>query len=404
MKKMKVTLAAIVLMSLFAQAVSADVKYEGTVAKGSVKKTVLVSAARTKNTAKPQKKNNKNTKKQVKKTNSTKKANTGQKSLAETVKKNKYFKLGDNNMLFVYVPATYHMVNANAVQYKRYDSELAAINKNFYAKDKNFAKFYIVYDNQMSYNEFQKMFNKQKSNNNLNPLTLEQGIAKFKYFKMGKDGKIHIYSAAKGDYLNKQFYEENKAYTIMRKYQPFQKKYSVETTLDLQMEYDQWKNMVEGKEYSVKIINEKDKKQIEDAKSIKPVKDVKSASDEKFVKDFLNVINQKREGANMQALSADDSLNNLARWKAQYMNKNNSFNHRLKDGTDMRKQVEDFGLEFSGTWAENIAFTTDSFTAEELFNQWYASEGHRQNMMNPKFTKIGIAVENGYASLWLRSE
>ena len=273
-------------------------------------------------------------------------------------------------MLFVYVPATYHMVNANAVQYKRYDSELAAINKNFYAKDKNFAKFYIVYDNQMSYNEFQKMFNKQKSNNNLNPLTLEQGIAKFKYFKMGKDGKIHIYSAAKGDYLNKQFYEENKAYTIMRKYQPFQKKYSVETTLDLQMEYDQWKNMVEGKEYSVKIINEKDKKQIEDAKSIKPVKDVKSASDEKFVKDFLNVINQKREGANMQALSADDSLNNLARWKAQYMNKNNSFNHRLKDGTDMRKQVEDFGLEFSGTWAENIAFTTDSFTAEELFNQW----------------------------------
>ena len=34
MKKMKVTLAAIVLMSLFAQAVSADVKYEGTVAKG----------------------------------------------------------------------------------------------------------------------------------------------------------------------------------------------------------------------------------------------------------------------------------------------------------------------------------------------------------------------------------
>lgn len=404
MKKMKVTLAAIVLMSLFAQAVSADVKYEGTVAKGSVKKTILVSAARTKNTAKPQKKNNKNTKKQVKKTNSTKKANTGQKSLAETVKKNKYFKLGDNNMLFVYVPATYHMVNANAVQYKRYDSELAAINKNFYAKDKNFAKFYIVYDNQMSYNEFQKMFNKQKSNNNLNPLTLEQGIAKFKYFKMGKDGKIHIYSAAKGDYLNKQFYEENKAYTIMRKYQPFQKKYSVETTLYLQMEYDQWKNMVEGKEYSVKIINEKDKKQIEDAKSIKPVKDVKSASDEKFVKDFLNVINQKREGANMQALSADDSLNNLARWKAQYMNKNNSFNHRLKDGTDMRKQVEDFGLEFSGTWAENIAFSTDSFTAEDLFNQWYASEGHRQNMMNPKFTKIGIAVENGYASLWLRSE
>ena len=131
---------------------------------------------------------------------------------------------------------------------------------------------------------------------------------------------------------------------------------------------------------------------------------MKSASDEKFVKEFLNIVNQKREGANIQALTADDSLNNLAKWKAQYMNKNSNFNHKLKDGTDMRKQVEDFGLEFSGTWAENIAFSTDSFTAEELFNQWYASEGHRQNMMNPKFTKMGIAVENGYVSLWLRSE
>jgi len=406
MKKMKVTLAAIMFMSLFAQVVSADVKYEGAVANSLVKKPVLVSAVRKNNkkTVKAVKKTNKKTTKQVKKTNSTKKTNVNQKTLAETVKKDKYFKLGDNNMLFVYVPATYHMVNSNAVQYKRYDSELAVINKNFYAKDKNFAKFYIVYDSQMSYNEFEKMFNKQKSNNKLNPLTLEQGIAKFKYFKIGKEGKIHIYSAAKGDYLNKEFYEENKAYTIMRKYQPFQKNYSVETTLDLQMDYEQWKNMVEGKEYSVKIINEKDKKQIEDAKSIKPVKDVKSTSDEKFVKEFLNIVNQKREGANIQALTADDSLNNLAKWKAQYMNKNSNFNHKLKDGTDMRKQVEDFGLEFSGTWAENIAFSTDSFTAEDLFNQWYASEGHRQNMMNPKFTKMGIAVENGYVSLWLRSE
>gem|GEM_PF-812595 len=277
-------------MSLFAQAVSADVKYEGAVANSLVKKPVLVSAVRKNNkkTVKAVKKTNKKTTKQVKKTNSTKKTNVNQKTLAETVKKDKYFKLGDNNMLFVYVPANYHMVNSNAVQYKRYDSELAVINKNFYAKDKNFAKFYIVYDSQMSYNEFEKMFNKQKSNNKLNPLTLEQGIAKFKYFKIGKDGKIHIYSAAKGDYLNKEFYEENKTYTIMRKYQPFQKNYSVETTLDLQMDYEQWKNMVEGKEYSVKIINEKDKKQIEDAKSIKPVKDVKSASDEKFVKEFLN--------------------------------------------------------------------------------------------------------------------
>jgi len=59
MKKMKVTLAAIMFMSLFAQAVSADVKYEGAVANSLVKKPVLVSAVR---------KNNKKTVKAVKKT------------------------------------------------------------------------------------------------------------------------------------------------------------------------------------------------------------------------------------------------------------------------------------------------------------------------------------------------
>ncbi|EJP20048.1 cysteine-rich secretory family protein [Peptostreptococcaceae bacterium AS15] len=406
MKKMKVTLLAMVLMSFFAQAVSADVKYEGTVAKNIVKKPILVSAVRKSNkkTVKPVKKTNKKTTKQVKKSNSTNKANTSQKNLANTVKKYKYFKAGDNNVLFVYVPATQHMLNSNAVPYKRYNSELAVINRDFYSKNKNFAKFYIVYDNQMSYPDFEKLFNKEKANKDLKQFTMEQVIAKFKYFKFGKDGKLHIYSDAKGDYLDEQFYEENKAYKIMKKYQPFQKDYKVETTLNLQMEYQQWRNMVDGKEYTVKVLNEKDRKQIEDAKSIKPVKDVKSASDDKFVQEFLSIINQKREEANLQALTADDSLNNLAKWKAQYMNKNNHFNHRLKDGTDIRKQVEDFGLEFSGTWAENIAFSTDSFTAEELFEQWYASEGHRKNMMNPYFTKMGIGVENGYVSLWLRSE
>ena len=111
---MKVTLFAMVLMSFFAQAVSADVKYEGAVAKNMVKKPILVSAVRKSNkkTVKPVKKTNKKTTKQVNKTN------TSQKTLANTVKKYKYFKAGDNNVLFVYVPATQHMLNSNAVPYK----------------------------------------------------------------------------------------------------------------------------------------------------------------------------------------------------------------------------------------------------------------------------------------------
>ena len=86
------------------------------------------------------------------------------------------------------------------------------------------------------------------------------------------------------------------------------------------------------------------------------------------------------------------------------MNQNKSFNHKLKDGSGMKKQIEDFGIQASGSWAENIAYNMGSFTAEDIYDQWYSSDGHRRNMMNPNFTKMGIGVEGRYISLWLRSE
>ena len=384
MKRLRVTMTTIVLMSLFAPVINAEAIGENVSLINYGKKTANITVAAN--------------------TNSTKTTNADMQYLGETIKKYKYFKLGDNNTLFIYVPATYHMLNSQSVQYKRYSHELDTIKKNFYAKNKDFAKFYIIYDNQMSYNEFEKLFKKQKSNKNLSPLTIEESIANFKYFKIGKDGKIYIYTAATGDYLNKQFYEENKIYTIIKRYQPFQKDYEIVTTLNIQMEYDQWKNMVEGKDYTVNILNGKDKKQVDEAKKIKPVKDVKSSFDDKFSKEFLSVINQERKNANLQPLTIDASMTNLARWKAHYMNQNKSFNHKLKDGSGMKKQIEDFGIQASGSWAENIAYNMGSFTAEDIYDQWYSSDGHRRNMMNPNFTKMGIGVEGRYISLWLRSE
>ncbi|TGU52590.1 hypothetical protein EN829_070500, partial [Mesorhizobium sp. M00.F.Ca.ET.186.01.1.1] len=33
---------------------------------------------------------------------------------------------------------------------------------------------------------------------------------------------------------------------------------------------------------------------------------------------------------------------------------------------------------------------------EEVMMQWMNSEGHRKNIMNPAFTKIGVGYTNGY--------
>ncbi|MNJ05327.1 Cysteine-rich secretory protein family protein [compost metagenome] len=45
------------------------------------------------------------------------------------------------------------------------------------------------------------------------------------------------------------------------------------------------------------------------------------------------------------------------------------------------------------TAGENIA--KGQRTPEEVMNAWMNSEGHRQNIMNPSYTSIGVAYYNG---------
>ena len=50
--------------------------------------------------------------------------------------------------------------------------------------------------------------------------------------------------------------------------------------------------------------------------------------------------------------------------------------------------------------AENIA--AGSNTAESVVNQWMNSEGHRNNIMNPDYTKLGVGMAKGgsYGTYW----
>lgn len=45
------------------------------------------------------------------------------------------------------------------------------------------------------------------------------------------------------------------------------------------------------------------------------------------------------------------------------------------------------------TTGENIAYNT--YDAVELFTQWWNSPGHRANMMNSAYTKVGVGVLYG---------
>jgi uncharacterized protein YkwD len=93
---------------------------------------------------------------------------------------------------------------------------------------------------------------------------------------------------------------------------------------------------------------------------------------------------------NLPPLSASDTLSERAQSWAENMARTNNLTHSR--------------LEISGTnftmMGENIAYGYD--TVESVVKGWMKSNGHRQNIMNHKFTEIGFgyAKLNGRLAYW----
>lgn len=107
---------------------------------------------------------------------------------------------------------------------------------------------------------------------------------------------------------------------------------------------------------------------------------------------ILELMNAKRTEAGLQPLSLDTTLQSVARYKSDHMIQNGYFSHTNPDGTQWSNWLQKIGYKYNTT-AENIAYNTND--PVELFNQWWNSSGHRENMMNPSYTKVGIGVLYG---------
>ena len=107
---------------------------------------------------------------------------------------------------------------------------------------------------------------------------------------------------------------------------------------------------------------------------------------------ILQLMNAKRTEAGLQPLTLDNTLLQVARYKSNDMIQNNFFDHTNPDGTKWTNWLQAIGYKYATT-GENIAYNT--YDAVELFNQWWNSPGHRANMMNASYNKVGIGVLNG---------
>ncbi|EES48887.1 CAP domain-containing protein [Clostridium botulinum] len=104
---------------------------------------------------------------------------------------------------------------------------------------------------------------------------------------------------------------------------------------------------------------------------------------------ILQLMNEKRVQAGLKPLTMDNTLLQVARYKSNHMIQYNYFDHTNPDGTKWVNWLQTIGYKYNTT-GENIAYNT--YDPVELFNQWWNSQGHRENMMNPSYTKVGVGV------------
>ncbi|MDR3597535.1 CAP domain-containing protein [Clostridium sp.] len=107
---------------------------------------------------------------------------------------------------------------------------------------------------------------------------------------------------------------------------------------------------------------------------------------------ILQLMNQKRVEAGLKPLTLDNTLIEVARYKSDDMIQNNFFDHTNPDGTKWTNWLQALGYNYT-TAGENIAY--NNYDAVQLFTQWWNSPGHRANMMNASYTKVGIGVIYG---------
>lgn len=127
------------------------------------------------------------------------------------------------------------------------------------------------------------------------------------------------------------------------------------------------------------------------SQSKKQVKQDQSSSS--YANEILSLVNQERAKAGLQPLTLDSKLSTVATDKAKDMANNHYFDHTSPTYGSPFDMMKQYGIQFMAA-GENIAMGQQS--PQEVMTQWMNSQGHRENILNTNFTKIGIGFYNGY--------
>ena len=106
---------------------------------------------------------------------------------------------------------------------------------------------------------------------------------------------------------------------------------------------------------------------------------------------MINLVNQERTKLGISPLAVDMRLVKIGRMKSLDMIKNNYFGHQSPVYGSPFDLMKAQGITYHAA-GENLA--GDS-SVTDAHTQLMGSEGHRANILNPSFTKIGIGIISG---------
>jgi uncharacterized protein YkwD len=108
--------------------------------------------------------------------------------------------------------------------------------------------------------------------------------------------------------------------------------------------------------------------------------------------ELLRLVNAERRRVNAPPLVLNDRLSIAAQRHAQDMATSRRLSHIGSDGSTLRSRIDATQYRWS-TIGENVALGQP--TAAAVVAAWMNSPGHRQNILNPAFTELGIGSASG---------
>ncbi|MBQ1834088.1 MAG: secretion protein, partial [Oscillospiraceae bacterium] len=106
-----------------------------------------------------------------------------------------------------------------------------------------------------------------------------------------------------------------------------------------------------------------------------------------YEQEVIRLVNVERAKAGLKALTEDWELSRVARYKSQDMHDLRYFSHTSPTYGSPFDMMKAFGIRYR-TAGENIAMGYR--TPAAVVQGWMNSPGHRANILNASYTKIGV--------------